>query len=333
MKTLVSLLIVCVFLLCSGLPIGAEEQESWEKYQSLRKEKEKSTLVPKAAKPKLIPKDIIIEQLSKPPQPTAPAPGTVPGQGQAPVGAPQFSLPPGAVPPAQLPVQPGAVIFTSDAILFDYGSAEIREGSVPQLMIIAEALRDPALANIPFFFVDGHTCDIGSDSNNCRLSWERARSVVNFLLQFGVPPQRLVARGFGERDPLYPNMTDAIRSLNRRVVLKSGTVVLPRDAALICREWGTWGQYQQQYPGPGYPPYPYSGSYSGSSGEVTVTVEDPKPATSTDTPTSLDDKVGKAFKKSAVPGTGTTVQPQAVPTPPPAGSGGVPRGFKKMELK
>jgi outer membrane protein OmpA-like peptidoglycan-associated protein len=129
----------------------------------------------------------------------------------------------------------GSIAFSSNAILFGYGSARLTETSYPQLMEIAKALNDPAVSAVPFFFVDGHTCNIGTDERNCRLSLDRARSVVQFLLEKGgVPAEKLKARGFGQRDPMVSNDTEENRQKNRRGVLKSGLLSLERDGKLLC---------------------------------------------------------------------------------------------------
>jgi outer membrane protein OmpA-like peptidoglycan-associated protein len=129
-----------------------------------------------------------------------------------------------------------SLTFSSNAILFDYGSAKLREASFPQLMELAKALNDPALAEVPFFFVDGHTCSIGTDERNCRLAVDRVKSVVSFLVEKGgVPPERLKARGFGQRDPMVSNDTEEHRKQNRRVVIKSGLLALKRDEEKRCK--------------------------------------------------------------------------------------------------
>jgi outer membrane protein OmpA-like peptidoglycan-associated protein len=130
----------------------------------------------------------------------------------------------------------GQVDFASNFILFDYGSWKLRESSYRQLTEIAEAIKDPALREIPFFYVDGHTCSIGSDENNCTLSWRRARSIVNFLVDAGrVPRNKLVDRGFGKREPAASNDTDDGRQQNRRVVLKSSLTEDGTSKEKICQ--------------------------------------------------------------------------------------------------
>jgi outer membrane protein OmpA-like peptidoglycan-associated protein len=195
-------LVIVVTLLTVSLSIAFAETE--EEYLKLREAEESSAMVPKGLKKKpgsdLIPKDVIIEQLTQP----------------------------------QPPGQAASVNFSSDLILFDFGSASLRESCYPQLTQMVLAINDPKLSGIPVFFVDGHTCSIGSDENNCRLSWRRADSVVSFLVKAGVPPHKLIARGFGEYCPIASNDDDAGRRTNRRVVLKSGSVIVPEDQSRQC---------------------------------------------------------------------------------------------------
>ena len=132
---------------------------------------------------------------------------------------------------------PAHLAFSGDAILFDYGSVRLRPESHRQLMEIAAALKDPRVAAVPFFLVDGHTCNIGTDERNCRLSLGRAKSVVQFLMEKGgVSRERLQARGFGQRVPKGPNDSEANRKKNRRVELRSGFLGMERDDKTLCRD-------------------------------------------------------------------------------------------------
>src|SRR5205085_151673 len=72
--------------------------------------------------------------------------------------------------------------------------------------------------------VDGHT-DIrpiisASYKSNWELSAARAISVVQYLISKGVSPQRLVAAGFGEFQPIDTDKTEEGFSRNRRIELK-----------------------------------------------------------------------------------------------------------------
>ena len=64
--------------------------------------------------------------------------------------------------------------------------------------------------------VDGHTCSLGSDAFNQRLSERRAAAVKAYLVKKGVPASNVQTRGFGESQPKYDNSTEEGRRLNRR---------------------------------------------------------------------------------------------------------------------
>ena len=65
--------------------------------------------------------------------------------------------------------------------------------------------------------VEGHTDSDGSQSYNQDLSERRALRVANYLNSQGVNGQRLVARGYGETQPIASNGTSAGKAQNRRV--------------------------------------------------------------------------------------------------------------------
>ncbi|HUI98261.1 MAG TPA: OmpA family protein, partial [Xanthobacteraceae bacterium] len=73
--------------------------------------------------------------------------------------------------------------------------------------------------------VDGHTDtrQLSATSpfkTNWELSAARAISVVQYLIGKGISPQRLVAAGFGEFQPIDPGTTEEAFSRNRRIELK-----------------------------------------------------------------------------------------------------------------
>lgn len=67
--------------------------------------------------------------------------------------------------------------------------------------------------------VAGHTDSIGSDRYNMGLSLRRANTVRNYLISKGIHADRLVAKGYGESQPIASNDTDEGRFQNRRVEL------------------------------------------------------------------------------------------------------------------
>lgn len=72
----------------------------------------------------------------------------------------------------------------------------------------------------------GHTCNIGTEEYNQGLSERRATAVRQVLIdEFGVNPNRVTARGYGELQPITSNNTDEGRQRNRRVESVISTTV------------------------------------------------------------------------------------------------------------
>ena len=117
-------------------------------------------------------------------------------------------------------------VFQSE-VLFAPGQASINPEGQAQLGQIADAILQ-IIADIPsdipwILQVEGHTDDIpvsGVYTDNWDLSTERALSVVRFMVDRGVPSERLAATGYGEFQPITSGKTDADRQKNRRIELK-----------------------------------------------------------------------------------------------------------------
>jgi chemotaxis protein MotB len=118
-------------------------------------------------------------------------------------------------------------VFQSE-VFFDTGSAAIRPEGRAELDKLAAALLDldrQIPSEIAWVLrIDGHT-DIrpissGAYPSNWELSAARAIAVVQYLASKGVSPQRLVAAGFGEFQPLDNDKTEEAFRRNRRIELK-----------------------------------------------------------------------------------------------------------------
>ena len=119
-------------------------------------------------------------------------------------------------------------VFQSE-VFFDSGAAVLRPEGRAELDKLAAALLDlekqiPSGINW-VLRVDGHTDtrQLSATSpfkTNWELSAARAISVVQYLIGKGVSPQRLVAAGFGEFQPIDPGTTEEAFSRNRRIELK-----------------------------------------------------------------------------------------------------------------
>ena len=102
----------------------------------------------------------------------------------------------------------------SNTILFDFNKASIRSESEEALNSIADIMKE---YDHTTFHIEGHTDSVGSDEYNLKLSKERAASVREFLVEAGIPSDRLTSEGYGESRPIATNSTDAGRQENRRV--------------------------------------------------------------------------------------------------------------------
>jgi chemotaxis protein MotB len=114
-------------------------------------------------------------------------------------------------------------------LLFDVGKAELKPEAQAEVDKIAAALLDLS-KKIPddiawVLRVDGHT-DVrptgtaGQFKSNWDLSAARAIAVVQYLVGKGIPPQRLVAAGFGEFQPIDTGTTEEAYRRNRRIEFK-----------------------------------------------------------------------------------------------------------------
>jgi chemotaxis protein MotB len=118
-------------------------------------------------------------------------------------------------------------VFQSE-LFFDTGQAVLKPEGRTELDGLATALLElinkipPEIAWV--LRVDGHTDLRAINSpqfkNNWELSAARAISVVQYLISRGVPPQRLVAAGFGEFQPIDVEKTEEAFARNRRIELK-----------------------------------------------------------------------------------------------------------------
>jgi len=118
-------------------------------------------------------------------------------------------------------------VFQSE-VFFQSASADLQDSGKEQLAKLAETLKELA-KTIPkdinwILNVIGHTDKRPINSPQFRSNWElsaaRAISVVKFLAEQGIPPERLSATGYGEYQPTDPGTDDAALSRNRRIELK-----------------------------------------------------------------------------------------------------------------
>ncbi|GAG93786.1 unnamed protein product [marine sediment metagenome] len=102
-----------------------------------------------------------------------------------------------------------------EGIKFDFNKATIKPESE---LVLHNAVT--ILTNHPDIKVEiqGHTDSVGRESYNLKLSQARADAVREYLIRFrNIDSGRLIARGYGEQQPIASNLTEEGRNLNRRV--------------------------------------------------------------------------------------------------------------------
>ena len=99
-------------------------------------------------------------------------------------------------------------------ITFAPGSSDIDGDALITIDRVAEALRDCQTVRME---ISGHTDSQGSVGMNERLSQARADSVLNAIMARRVLTSNLVAKGYGESQPIADNATEDGREANRRI--------------------------------------------------------------------------------------------------------------------
>ncbi len=125
----------------------------------------------------------------------------------------------------------GLVIRIASPMLYALGSADLKPIAFPILDEIINLVA-PWPNSIR---IEGHTDDLPIHTrefpDNWALSAQRALNVLRYFAQSGqIDPTRLVAMGYGEHQPLFPNTTPENRARNRRVEIY---VEPPRERAMV----------------------------------------------------------------------------------------------------
>lgn len=100
-------------------------------------------------------------------------------------------------------------------IYFNFGDTQVSKESIPVLEAILAKMNELPQMRIE---IEGHTDNIGAAETNQWVSQKRAESVKNWLVKNGIDANRMIAKGYGESQPLVSNDDEHEgRELNRRI--------------------------------------------------------------------------------------------------------------------
>jgi len=108
-----------------------------------------------------------------------------------------------------LPARP-----TSFVLYFVTATDELTSGSKGELQKVLAALKQ---RGVPDVVVIGHTDTVGEAATNDKLSAQRAERVKGFLVEIGIPADRIQTAGRGERELLVQTADNVEEPRNRRV--------------------------------------------------------------------------------------------------------------------
>ncbi len=103
--------------------------------------------------------------------------------------------------------------FILENVLFDTDRATLKKESYKALEELYQSLVFSPTMEIE---IAGHTDSTGAPDHNLKLSQARACSVRNYLLKRGIAPSRIIAKGYGQSNPIAENSSEDGRRLNRR---------------------------------------------------------------------------------------------------------------------
>ena len=122
------------------------------------------------------------------------------------------------------PEEPGAIendgcpiyvpVEFATNIGFESGKATLTKESYPYLDQLVDLMNEDDRCWVK---LDGHTDNTGSDKINQKLSQDRVDAIRDYLIEKGINPNRIIAKGHGSSQPIADNKTAEGRAKNRRV--------------------------------------------------------------------------------------------------------------------
>ncbi|MDH5598957.1 MAG: OmpA family protein [Cyclobacteriaceae bacterium] len=115
-----------------------------------------------------------------------------------------------------VPIEIGETIQLNN-VFFERAQAKLKTESYPELDRLILILKDNPTIEIE---LSGHTDNRGNPNANKKLSQERVDAVTSYLVGKGIEASRIKGKGYGGDQPLFPNINEKNREMNRRVEFK-----------------------------------------------------------------------------------------------------------------
>ncbi len=104
--------------------------------------------------------------------------------------------------------------YTFKNVVFETGKWDLMPSSMPEINALLDYLKNNPSLSVE---IGGHTDNVGDEETNRNLSEKRAEAVANYLISNGIGTKKVIAKGYGERQPVASNGDENGRSMNRRV--------------------------------------------------------------------------------------------------------------------
>lgn len=114
------------------------------------------------------------------------------------------------------PIHANATVVLRN-IFFDNNKYELKPQSYAELDNIVKLMKENPTLSIQ---INGHTDNVGKPEDNLKLSNNRAKAVIGYLITKGISDKRLSSKGWGETQPVSDNSTEEGRAANRRTEMK-----------------------------------------------------------------------------------------------------------------
>lgn len=114
------------------------------------------------------------------------------------------------------PIRVGETVVLKN-IFFEFDSYNLKPESKIELDKLVEFIDQNEGITVE---IGGHTDAKGDDAYNLKLSDDRAKAVMDFLVNAGIPAETLTSKGYGETMPVSDNDTEEGRAQNRRTEFK-----------------------------------------------------------------------------------------------------------------